>query len=649
MPSHSRLTFINAIPWTLPRPAPRTSPILISRIPSSHISGGRLEGPVWLSAQDKISVQLHILEAEQHVSNLRTLMITMNVRQDSPLHKEVVNQLNETLDEIAQLRNILSPIRRVPLEILTEIFRIYCLLPPASNTLVVEFISNPNAAPPFTTSDFIRPRFVITGVCTAWRKAALCMPLIWSKLKICQVYQSRTSPRMIREWLSRSGSSPIELDLTICESATSILATALSFSFRIRSLRLSGPVALLLPIFHIPSSSFPSLETLRIDIPVVESRSRFLGTNQGSAALVDPFGYLQEKFPNGIKCFSGSGHLVDLEIAEHGEVSLLELMTLPLASLKALKIEASSAFLCPSVYLSVLRRTTNLVHFKFRPSEFLGYDGRILLNHFSHPISLPYLNSLDISFSFSSAVVAKLFQCLITPSLTRLRLLTLTEELDTDLTNQLLDFQQRSAVSLTSLHLGGVEGHMEFSRLMRRIGSDIFPQLDAVDLDAALIYSVPAAFSNITSLYIQENAHDLEPFLRAMAKTTTIVHGLTGARTDITDFLPNLEELWLYLDAERCGPGYFNLILTMLKSRSRPTTLDVAERIDHFEQAHCQSMRQLKKARIHIHGSVSPIPVEAENCLAHLRRMMDLRIWKHSDLWLADWEKEQLEVKGVRW
>ncbi|KAF5388619.1 hypothetical protein D9757_004834 [Collybiopsis confluens] len=646
-----------SIDTILPRRRPRASPILISRIPSPHILSSRIEGPIWLSKSNMVSIKHHILEAEHHFSSLQSLMMTMNVRQGSILYNEVIDQMDETLDEIAHLNNVLSPVRRIPLEILTEIFKVYCLLPSDTSGSVIsapnDALSRINTQFTSPSASFLRPRFILTSVCAAWRQAAHGTPLLWSKLKIFQLPDSRTSPRMICKWLSRSGICPIELDLTLSESATAILATVISFSFRIRSLRLSAPFKLLLVVFQSPATSFPSLEKLRIEVPAIDWQSRLLARSGRDELASEPRAYLQDKFPSGIRCFAGSKSLAHVEIAEHGEFSLLEYLVLPLELLKVLDIDANSALSNPTAYLHFLSRATSLVHLKFYSSEFLGRDGRQLLDQFTDSISLPLLNSLDISFRYSSYVAVKLFHCLVAPSLKRLRLLTLTEELDVDLTIQLLSFQKRSNISLSSLYLGGIEGQMEFSRILHRLSSEILPQLDSADSsDSTSIYNVPAAFSSITCLCIQENAHDLVPFLRALTKTSTlIIDEKSDERLQTTNFLPNLEELWLYLDAERCKTECLNLVLDMLQVRST-----------YNQKAHggggaCSvasgegqiQMRRLKKARIHIHDYTTIIPLETKRRLGRVQKGMDIKIWTHSGVLFSELEREQLELEGMGW
>ncbi|KAJ7205335.1 hypothetical protein B0H12DRAFT_1243469 [Mycena haematopus] len=94
----------------------------------------------------------------------------------------------ETLEEtIVQTRAYLSPIRRLPGELLRELF-MWC------------FEDHPCCA------------WVLSMVCTTWRQQALVIPRIWSKIRLFTNQSS--SPDTIRLWLERSGPT-VPLDIEI--------------------------------------------------------------------------------------------------------------------------------------------------------------------------------------------------------------------------------------------------------------------------------------------------------------------------------------------------------------------------------------------------------------------------------------------------
>ncbi len=111
---------------------------------AEHLSQ-RIEGPVWLSPEDRSSIQTRILGAEAFAASLGTQISELNLRRDAQLA------------EIASLRDLVDPVRRMPVEILSEIFKHYC-----------ESDDEPprNAATQLTLSH----------VCLSWRQVARATP-----------------------------------------------------------------------------------------------------------------------------------------------------------------------------------------------------------------------------------------------------------------------------------------------------------------------------------------------------------------------------------------------------------------------------------------------------------------------------------------
>ncbi|KAF9032083.1 hypothetical protein BDP27DRAFT_1348742 [Rhodocollybia butyracea] len=93
---------------------------------------------------------------------------------------ERLRQEKERLQEYAtQLRYLLSPFRKVPDELLREIFDLSCDM----NTFRVV---NPGKRLPMHTYQALgsKPAMVISSVCSRWRRNALSMPVIWSRISL---------------------------------------------------------------------------------------------------------------------------------------------------------------------------------------------------------------------------------------------------------------------------------------------------------------------------------------------------------------------------------------------------------------------------------------------------------------------------------
>ncbi|KAJ7119293.1 hypothetical protein C8R46DRAFT_1020114 [Mycena filopes] len=107
-------------------------------------------------------------------------------------------------ETVVQTRAYLSPIRRMPGELLRELF-LWC------------FEDHPCCA------------WVLSAVCSNWRRQALAIPRIWSKIRLFT--NQRSSPDTIRLWLERSGASvplDIEIYLRVLPPSPSSPSSALS-------------------------------------------------------------------------------------------------------------------------------------------------------------------------------------------------------------------------------------------------------------------------------------------------------------------------------------------------------------------------------------------------------------------------------------
>ncbi|KAE9404860.1 hypothetical protein BT96DRAFT_397355 [Gymnopus androsaceus JB14] len=76
----------------------------------------RIEGPIWLEPTDISFLRARISDVETQVEKLQSQI------------SELTHQKDAKLVEIASLENVLSPIRRVPPEIISEIFDLHVFL-----------------------------------------------------------------------------------------------------------------------------------------------------------------------------------------------------------------------------------------------------------------------------------------------------------------------------------------------------------------------------------------------------------------------------------------------------------------------------------------------------------------------------------------
>ncbi|KAE9405929.1 hypothetical protein BT96DRAFT_876105, partial [Gymnopus androsaceus JB14] len=151
----------------------------------------RIEDPIWLEPDDISFLRKRILEEEALVQifEIRTNEPSANI-------SELTRRKNAKRVEIALLRNVLAPVRRVPLEILTEIF---------------ELVLNKHRPWP---SDIVSRIFTLSSVCVAWREAAHATSRLWSTLCI-SLERLVLRPELIwvENWATRSQTIPLNLYL----------------------------------------------------------------------------------------------------------------------------------------------------------------------------------------------------------------------------------------------------------------------------------------------------------------------------------------------------------------------------------------------------------------------------------------------------
>ncbi|THU93094.1 hypothetical protein K435DRAFT_779985 [Dendrothele bispora CBS 962.96] len=168
-------------------------------------------------------------------------------------------------------RQLLSPIRRFPPEMIAELFT-YCL---------------PSTYPP--TRDPSEAPLLLTLVCKQWREIALCTPYLWSALHIYIPY-SRVQDKgfmeirknRIKQWLERSGNLPLSLSLTHRKSdwewtrqgsdnqellISSLMECFIEYSSRWKDLTLNAPDTVFQLIGAVPPEKLRALQRLSINVP----------------------------------------------------------------------------------------------------------------------------------------------------------------------------------------------------------------------------------------------------------------------------------------------------------------------------------------------------------------------------------------------
>ncbi|KAK7683198.1 hypothetical protein QCA50_013871 [Cerrena zonata] len=168
-----------------------------------------------------------IQEAEEKLARL--------VRESRCTIRLMENEKSELEQRVEHTLAYLSPLRRLPRELLQEIFL-------------------------FNFEDYPCCAWVLSSVCSIWRRVALSMPRLWSKIRL--VTSLETPADTVRLWLERSGSQiPLDIEIFLHSPPSAI-------NNRSRCSRRSPVNTVLLADEHwIPAITTPP--TPGVNIPVI--------------------------------------------------------------------------------------------------------------------------------------------------------------------------------------------------------------------------------------------------------------------------------------------------------------------------------------------------------------------------------------------
>lgn len=427
--------------------------------------------PTWPKEDEIFFLQTQLCELEAQAELLGRNIYAMN-----PLYRDP-EMLPFLSQEITLRENTLSPICRVPPEILSRIFELSC---------IPDEGYKPN-------SKICVEIYTLSSVCMAWRIAAHATSSIWTK--ICVDCDDRLQHNLLNggmdKWVARSRGRPLDFYLHLSDGNEStkvarFMRHILDFRLQIRSLYLKGEFSVYLPLFHLPPSSLPMLEKVSLEIDY----DGFYNHPYYSSIL--------DSIPHGIQAFLTATRLQHVEIIGY---YLLDAMAqtggsalLPEIQLASLEIDAElfQGLAAPSAE-KMLCRCTSLVNLAIH-SNYAGFDPQWAL-------SLTTLRSLDIDCPLSGDDTVNLLHCLTAPSLERLTLQWNGQDVDS-LIADITGFQKRSAgLALSSL------------ALQLKFWDNVGPDLGKV------LVSLLAIFSTISSFRLDVARFHVSPAARVLSYT----------------------------------------------------------------------------------------------------------------------------------
>jgi hypothetical protein len=148
--------------------------------------------------------QIHSEDAEIEKA-IRSLVsdgqeLEAQVEQAQSILVSLFNERQRIKEHEDYYRSLLAPALRLPTEILSQIF-LHCLG------------NEPKSPHPDV------PPLLLARICSPWRKVALSTPHLWAKVAV--VFHTQVDPshaRGIHDWISRSGSAPLNLCLKVTDA-----------------------------------------------------------------------------------------------------------------------------------------------------------------------------------------------------------------------------------------------------------------------------------------------------------------------------------------------------------------------------------------------------------------------------------------------
>jgi hypothetical protein len=347
-------------------------------------------------ATDSESLQIQTL-LEHPTSRLEELSTQL---------QELTNEHSALLLFISKHRGLISLIRKLPIDILQEIF-IACL-PTAHNPVMSRW----------------EPPILLTQICSSWRNVAHATPQLWKSIHIAISFSENFSSmtveqhsdrrsEAVQEWLSRSAAYPLDISLGPLGTGDldtfydKIIDSLIHFSERWREIWFSAPYQALVPITSLPPSKVPLLKTLSLNCPLV-----------GGPAPVN----LTQLDPQSLCGVLKAPNLRDLWFSGSWLTHLNEDVTrLPInwSQLTNISLEGTSwgaHFLSVSMTYKLLSLCRNLITCQLEIGSMTrtGDGEELSLETTTALISLPFLTKLSVR-EFTS--LSRLFTLLHLPSL----------------------------------------------------------------------------------------------------------------------------------------------------------------------------------------------------------------------------------------
>lgn len=217
---------------------------------------------------DKIGTNYAPLESE--IAQIKELLLAPSAEIERIDHTiaKLRHKRRKLRTSVDEHRALISPIRRLPSDIIREIF-IACI--PADQNATMSAQEAP---------------LLLGRICSAWRTISLSTPRLWSSIHIVEPGRDSSTGiyegclRMAKTWLGRSGGLPLSISLrgSPLSVPSTYFDTIVSFSQRWKHISLSGCSRMRLSRAQVPMlKSIQILDYALWDEPRVAETQDFLG------------------------------------------------------------------------------------------------------------------------------------------------------------------------------------------------------------------------------------------------------------------------------------------------------------------------------------------------------------------------------------
>ncbi|KAJ7018910.1 hypothetical protein C8F04DRAFT_357937 [Mycena alexandri] len=275
---------------------------------------------------------------------------------------ELRSQKRRRVNSLSALKRVLAPIRRVPPEVLGEIFQWCCKM---NWTAQSRSITNVRAPP-----------LLLGHVSSLWRSVSQNTPRLWDY--VCLLDDATVTERLlpfIRVLVERSGALPLTMELSTPHGDNRLnLAPIFEFHTRLEQMHLYLVCSRDLPTLTVETRRFPILKSLTVETTVATDETEFDEKDPGLADI--------------LSAFQDAPCLQMIDLYSDYISSDISASLFPWSQLISLTLDMPIDAL---VARNILRRCTGLETCSFESINCLEIE------HASPPSTLTILHSLDFS------------------------------------------------------------------------------------------------------------------------------------------------------------------------------------------------------------------------------------------------------------